>query len=369
MIGILCCNIDLCGGVENVSKRLDTEFNANNIASKIYSLKYAHSFERAVAFEIMSEILTESDVDKIANTLFCDNVDIVIMQLNSPYCTLANVELYKKLSKRIKIYSVLHNSPKSFLSRYRNFCDCLPIYIAKSIKTNFFCAPYAKRTLKKISEYSKFVSISVGNQAELKDYYGIDSYFIPNCFNLCISDDNFLEEKEQTVACVSRIDYEAKNFKLLLDAWNAVEDKNNWRLKIIGGGDKSILLDYISKHCIQNIDVSETAYSQESVVNFLKRNSILLLTSYHEGFPTVLMEGASFGNALITTKYDGFSDEIVKNGENGFVTGFDATDIAKKIQLLINDKDMLLTMQKKSLEAAREYMSEYNVVAMWKELF
>ncbi len=39
MIAILCVNIDAGGGVESVSKRLDTEFNIHGIKSKIYSLQ------------------------------------------------------------------------------------------------------------------------------------------------------------------------------------------------------------------------------------------------------------------------------------------------------------------------------------------
>ena len=63
-----------------------------------------------------------------------------------------------------------------------------------------------------------------------------------------------------------------------------------------------------------------------------------------------------------------FSDEIAKNGKNGFVTNFSAKEIAEKMQNLINDTELLREQQSNSLEIVTEYIKNYNAIEKWREV-
>lgn len=368
-LAVFCCDIDAGGGVESVSKRLDTELNKQGIHSKIYSLKTASSYSNAFAFNFGSEKLSEADIETIRTVLRTDGISHVVMQLNSPFavCLLADIRLYKKLADSFKLYTILHSSPLSFLSRYRVFSDNAFIFMLKWLKTKLLYAPLAKKFVRQCRNYSTLVSISNGNKNELKRFYEVDSVLIPNCFNLTVSDESVVADKEHIIAYLGRIDYEAKNFKLLLDAWRNVRNKGDWLLKIVGNGDKSALEQYAQKHKIQQIQFCN-GIPLDAVGEFFKSIGIFILTSYHEGFPTVLLEAASFGNALISTKFDGFSDEIVKNERNGYATDFSAKNLSSKIQNLIDDEIVLKSMQKQSLQITQEYLDEFNVIDRWKAI-
>lgn len=368
MTGILCTDIDAGGGVESVSKRLDTQLNESGIKSKIYSLKSAESYKNAFGFNIPTEKLNDTDIQKIIEKIKSDSVDNLILQLNSPYCPLANINLYKKLChEETALYSVYHNSPKSFISRYKYFDDSLPLFFIKWLKTRIIFSPHGKKFIQQSARYSRVVTISEGCRDEIKKYYGVNSAFIPNCFNISISDASVLKNKKHTMAFLGRIDYESKNFKLLLNSWMKVKDKKDWKLEIFGHGDKIPINNYILKKKITNIDVKDSL-TTDKVLKFLEANSVIVLTSYHEGFPTILAEASARGNAIITTHYDGFSDEIAKNGKNGFVTDFSAKKIAEKMQNLINDNELLREQQANSLEIIKEYVKNYNAIEKWREV-
>lgn len=367
MLAILCSDIDAGGGVESVSKRLDTELNKAGISSKIYSLKTAKSYENAFGFNISNKKLNNTDISKIVEVIRQDKITHIIIQLNSPYCVLANIKLYEELCSITKLYSVLHNSPLSFLKRYKSFNDNILIFLLKWVKTKIIFAPYGKKIVHNIKKYSTICALSNGCNEEFKKYYGVDSIITPNCFNADISNDGIIFKKTHTIAFLGRMDYEAKNFKLLLDCWNLVENKSDWTLKIIGNGDKRPIINYIKKNKIEAIELSN-GISMEEVLNFLEINSILLLTSYHEGFPTILAEAAAKGNAIISTKFDGYSDDILRNNENGYVCNFEAPELSKKIQTLIYDNDLLNTMQKKSLENMRVYINHNDAIENWRKI-
>ena len=67
----------------------------------------------------------------------------------------------------------------------------------------------------------------------------------------------------------------------------------------------------------------------------LKSSNALLMTSYSEGFPTVLIESICLGVPVIATRVGGV-DEIVKDGVNGIIVENNVNDIAEKIRYMAN---------------------------------
>ena len=368
MIAILCINIDAVGGVEVVSKKLFNEFVRAEVPVKLYSCRATKEQQyESLCIETETK-LTTSDISKIVERFISDKVSKVIIQLNDPYiCLLANIKLYKQLNRvGIKTYTVIHNSPKSFVYRYPYPFDSSFVFCMKKIKTKFYYAPKSRAFIKKIRDVTNFISLCEGNKAELMQYFGAKSVVIPNVLDYHLDDDFNLNIKQHTIACIARIDFYAKNFFLLLDAWNSVTDKQDWQLNLIGSGDSKILSDYMEEKGIENIKII-AGKKNEDVLKYLESNSILILTSYHEGFPTVIAEAASKYNAIITTKYDGFSTEIVEDGFSGYVVNFDTNELAGKIQNLISDEVQLKVFQKNAYNKLK-CCESIDTIKLWEKV-
>ena len=69
----------------------------------------------------------------------------------------------------------------------------------------------------------------------------------------------------------------------------------------------------------------------------LRAANLIVLPSYREGFPKVLLEAAASGRAVVATDVPGCR-EIVRHGENGYlVPSRDAESLAAAIAVLVQD--------------------------------
>lgn len=368
-IGFLLNNYSYGGGAEIVTKRLQEFFIQHNYQSLIFSVAGTDVNEYIYSFNILNNKLGEIEITTIVEKIQQCKITNLIIQLTNPFSQIANIKLYKLLQeKKIKLHLVIHNSPCYFIKRYKDARDFFPKYLLKKAKTFFIYKKKAIRFFRTCESLGiTLVTLSKGNRNELKKYYNVNSIVIPNYYKMKQYSDSHINEKKKTIAFIGRIDYVQKNILLLLDAWKLVRDKTDWKLYLIGSGDKSLLNEYIKKKRISSVLI-ERSYTAEEVESFLKKNSILVLTSKYEGYPTVLLEAMSYGNALICTKFDGYSDEVIKDNVNGFVTSFSAKEIANKIQQIINDDQLRKDMQYKSL-MIRENFEQFDYLELWQTVF
>lgn len=83
---------------------------------------------------------------------------------------------------------------------------------------------------------------------------------------------------------------------------------------------------------------------QEDMPQIINKASIVVLPSYREGLPTILIEAASVGRPLIATDVPG-CNEVVRNGINGFLVPVkNHIELATTIHKLIIDKSLMNTM-------------------------
>ncbi len=91
---------------------------------------------------------------------------------------------------------------------------------------------------------------------------------------------------------------------------------------------------------------------------------VFVLTSLSEGMPSVILEAMGCGLPVVASDVGG-NNEIVKEGENGFLVGENEEQIAERLVRLIDDQDLRERMGKASREMALQYdwsaiMSEYD---------
>ncbi len=103
----------------------------------------------------------------------------------------------------------------------------------------------------------------------------------------------------------------------------------------------------------------------EDMPDFLASCNIIILPSYREGLPKVLLETLSVGRAVITTDVPGCRD-VVSDGEEGILVPlYDVNKLAKSIQTLVEDQEKREKMGIAGRKKAEVY---YDVNKVVKEI-
>ena len=109
------------------------------------------------------------------------------------------------------------------------------------------------------------------------------------------------------------------------------------------------LKQMIKKEGVDEIIIHQGAAYNEKKLELLANTSIFVFPTYYtnECYPLVLLEAKRFGIPIITSKEGGIRD-IVQDGINGFITDpFNISQMADKVELLMNDKNLKNTISKK----------------------
>ena len=115
------------------------------------------------------------------------------------------------------------------------------------------------------------------------------------------------------------------------------------------GVDPKIINEYQEKNIV------DFKGYKEDVLPFLNDCKVFVLPSYlKEGIPRTILEAMAVGRPIITTNVSGCK-ETVKDGENGFlVNPRDYKDLAKKMEYVIKNQEILEQMGKNSYNYAKE---------------
>ncbi len=177
----------------------------------------------------------------------------------------------------------------------------------------------------------------------------------------CTVEDIFLDEARavdedaDTLVCVGRLSAEKGHF-LLLDAFGqAVRDGLKLRLVLAGDGE---LCEAIEQH-IQMRQLASHVHisgwlSGEQVRTTLLKSRGLILPSFAEGLPVVIMEAMALGRPVISTFVAGIP-ELVRDGVNGWlIPAGDVDALTRAIHGMANASAAELTaMGRNGMEAVR----------------
>lgn len=175
---------------------------------------------------------------------------------------------------------------------------------------------------------------------------------------------NKAELEHKTVLAVGRLT-KVKGFNLLLDIWYNIENKEGWKLLIIGDGEEKNNLQ--SLICNYNLEDSvELLGNIKEVEKFYASSSIYCLTSHFEGFPMVLLEAQCFGLPIIAYNCDTGPEDIVINNYNGFlINKGNKKKYIEKLKYMMNlDKDIYQYYKENSLINSEKFNYE-NFLNKW----
>jgi glycosyltransferase involved in cell wall biosynthesis len=111
---------------------------------------------------------------------------------------------------------------------------------------------------------------------------------------------------------------------------------------------------------------------QDDMPQVLSAAHVVVLPSYYEGFPKVLLEACACGKPVVATAIPGCK-EIVRGGENGFlIPAKDPGALAKAIRVLLENPALRARMGKRGREIAeREFSADRmarQTLAVYQEL-
>ncbi len=158
------------------------------------------------------------------------------------------------------------------------------------------------------------------------------------------------------LVCIGRLD-KNKNFALVLEAAAILKNKGiKTQLLLIGEGNEKENL----KAKVKDLSIKENVIFlgyQQNPLPFLRFAKVLCISSFEEGFPTVVTEALSLGVPFVTTPVAGASDELSFNGECGLVAEWDAEDYAQKIETIITND----ALHEKISKAGKENIKNFSV--------
>lgn len=158
---------------------------------------------------------------------------------------------------------------------------------------------------------------------------------------------NFSEDKLKIVM-ISRFCAQKDPYTLIQAVNDLHKEGFNIKLNIYGyGEEKDKVLKEIASCENPNIQFCGVA---ENISEILEQNDIYALISNWEGLPIGIIEGMRSGMPIIACNVGGNS-ELIKNGENGFIIGRkNKEQLKEKIKVLIENKELILSMAQKSRE-------------------
>ena len=156
-----------------------------------------------------------------------------------------------------------------------------------------------------------------------------------------------------------------KNILFALRVMKSLHDDGHaFTYSIIGDGEQRPDVEaQVKKHGLANQVRLLGTCSQDEVAEHLRQADLFFLPSRNEAFPVSLLEAQATGLPAVTTNVAGTAEAII-DGETGYlVQSNNLADAKEKLNLLINDRDLLHRMGKN----ARSFVaSQFDASVMMK---
>jgi len=146
----------------------------------------------------------------------------------------------------------------------------------------------------------------------------------------------------------------------LIDSIKKYKDRFKGSIKLFIGGDGEI--KKLKKKIIESKLEDEVTYlgwvKGDEKQELLEKCDIIILPTYFEGLSITLLEGMSFGKALISTNTGGVNTLLVNNKNGIKIEPGDIDSMADAIQYYIDNKNMIKIHGDESYNIVKNYFPE-----------
>lgn len=225
-----------------------------------------------------------------------------------------------------------------------------------------------KRWHKAISQFDRLVCLTTAAFSEVQRIGQLSTQS-----RICHIPDPLMQTQEstevsslnnKTIVYVGRLSHE-KGVMRLLRIWKRISSQiDNYTLKIYGDGNmKDEMERYIHSQQLPRVELMGFSSDLKGIYTHA---DLCLMTSDTEGFGMVLIEAMYYGVPCISFDCPISPKEIIADA-GVTVSCFDEEAYANAVIELLNDKDRLKELQRKSIERAKDYYIN-NVTALWQQM-
>lgn len=176
-------------------------------------------------------------------------------------------------------------------------------------------------------------------------------------------------DKKYLFCTVSRLTKE-KNLDFMLRGLKTLKDNigDNFRLMIIGTGPyKNTLEENINELGLQNNVIFLNCIDNKIISNYYRASDLFLFSSKSETQGIVLLEAMSAKVPVVAVEASGVID-VLKNGENGFMTKECTLEWSIRIQEILENKILFNTLKEGAYNTALKYRSS-NIAKKVEEIY
>lgn len=325
-------------------------------------------------------VVSDENISWLENFLCEEKIDFLINQgANGDDIYLLS---HKTLDTKTKIISVLHFSVYQGLNFFSAmqplFLHRTPVALLSDF-VRYIKMPYNKyKAYKQKKIRYRYLQDNMDAVVLLAPQYVDDMvkigclkdrrnlYVIPNPNSFELKDSVSWSEKKDEILFVGRLSYSEKRVDRLLKVWEKIyKNFPTWSLNIVGDGDDRKRLEQIAvKYKLERVFFR--GYQSPEI--YYRQAKMICLTSNHEGYPMVLIEGMQYGCVPIVFDSFGGASDLISNDKNGFlVKAFDISAYATTISNFIKNVNMQESMSMNAVSSSRKYDIE-DISFLWQDL-
>lgn len=146
-----------------------------------------------------------------------------------------------------------------------------------------------------------------------------------------------------------------KGVEELLSAFAIFNEKQGeqYSLEMIGPGDEEYIAELKKNYDLSHVNLVGEVEHKEAMKR-LARARVLVLPSYTEGFPNVILEAMALGKCIIATDV-GAIPEMLEDDAGILIKPYSIKDIVSSLELIQDDKLLKKFGESAGKRAAREY--------------
>jgi len=249
------------------------------------------------------------------------------------------------------------------------------MFIASGIKANFFRVIIALLYRSALSDVKTVIFQNSSDRDVLKELGAIkpeqELFIRGSGVDLSLYPVLPEPKDEPVVMMVARLLIDKGVYEFVKAAEIIRAQAGNVRMVLVGSTDsgslKSVTMQEINSWVDDGI-IEYWGYSTE-VAAIMSKSNIIVLPSYREGLPKVLIEAAACGRAVVTTDVPGCRDAIDPNETGLLVDVKSVSSLVSGILRLINDDDLRHKFAKNARKLAERAFNIDDVISMHLSIY
>lgn len=158
-----------------------------------------------------------------------------------------------------------------------------------------------------------------------------------------------------------------KGIQELVEAWTLL-DRSEWSLTIVGPGDDHYI-DEVKKYGKENSRIAFVGPKNHSeTMSLLNESTILVLPSYTEGFPNVVLEAMAACKAIVATNV-GAIPEMLGKDRGILISPQDTLALSNALKTLMSDPVLCHKLAQAAYDYAQSCYSVQAVFSLYKNLW